>query len=67
MLLAAYFFTEILKFPNHSKVFFYLEEFGATLSYWPSDEERKLMMIIIFLVLLIFLSGKHQWYKQGNV
>ena len=29
MLLAAYFFTEIVKFPNHSKVVFYPEEFGA--------------------------------------
>ena len=37
MLLAAYFFTEILKFPNHSKVVFYPEQFGATVLwafYW---------------------------------
>ena len=36
MLVAAYFFTGILKFPHHRKVVFYPEEFGATVlwGFW---------------------------------
>ena len=62
MLLAAYFFTEILKFLTTAKwffIWFFIQKNLEPLSYGPSDEERKLMMMIIFLVLLIFLLGKH--------
>ena len=54
-----FFFTEILKFPNHSKVFFFIWKNLEPLCYGPSDKERKLIMMIIFLILLIFLLGKH--------